>query len=57
MSDGHRESADSWSDLLRDCARRGMRAPVLAVGDGGLGFWQAPGRGVPRIPPSKVLGS
>jgi len=28
-------------DLLRDCARRGMRAPVLAVGDGALGFWNA----------------
>ncbi|GAA3688533.1 hypothetical protein GCM10022267_89130 [Lentzea roselyniae] len=28
-------------DLLRDCARRSMRAPVLAVGDGALGFWGA----------------
>lgn len=37
MSDGYRESADSWADLLRDCQRRGMRAPVLAVGDGALG--------------------
>jgi transposase-like protein len=26
---------------MRDCARRGMRAPVLAVGDGALGFWKA----------------
>ena len=26
-----RESAESWADLLRDCARRGMRAPVLAM--------------------------
>ncbi|WP_457467554.1 IS256 family transposase [Streptomyces sp. TE4109] len=41
MSDGYRESADSWVDLLRDCQRRGMRAPVLAVGDGSLGFWKA----------------
>ncbi|MFD9461160.1 IS256 family transposase [Streptomyces sp. NPDC060027] len=41
MSDGYRESANSWADLLRDCARRGMRAPVLAVGDGALGFWKA----------------
>lgn len=41
MNDGYRESADSWADLLRDCARRGMRAPVLAVGDGALGFWNA----------------
>ncbi|MGW9031101.1 IS256 family transposase [Streptomyces sp. NPDC055722] len=40
MNDGYRESADSWADLLRDCQRRGMRAPVLAVGDGALGFWK-----------------
>jgi transposase-like protein len=39
LADGYRESVESWADLLRDCARRGMRAPVLAVGDGALGFW------------------
>jgi putative transposase len=27
--------------MLRDCARRRMRAPVLAIGDGALGFWSA----------------
>jgi transposase-like protein len=41
LADGYRESAESWADLLRDCARPGMRAPVLAVGDGALGFWGA----------------
>jgi len=41
ISDGYRESAESWADLLRDCKRRGMTAPVLAVGDGALGFWKA----------------
>jgi mutator family transposase len=41
LTDGYRESAESWADLLRDCARRGMSAPVLAVGDGALGFWGA----------------
>ena len=41
LTDGYRESAESWADLLRDCARRGMRAPVLAMGDGALGFWGA----------------
>jgi transposase-like protein len=41
LGDGYRESAESWADLLRDCARRGMRSPVLAVGDGALGFWNA----------------
>lgn len=41
LAEGYRESAGSWADLLRDAARRGMRAPVLAVGDGALGFWAA----------------
>jgi transposase-like protein len=41
LSDGYRESVESWADLLRDCARRGMSAPVLAMGDGALGFWGA----------------
>jgi transposase-like protein len=41
LSDGYRESTDSWAELLRDAKRRGMRAPVLAVGDGALGFWAA----------------
>jgi transposase-like protein len=41
IEDGYRESTESWADLLRDLKRRGMRAPVLAVGDGALGFWGA----------------
>ena len=41
LDDGHRESTESWADLLRSCKRRGMRAPVLAIGDGALGFWAA----------------
>jgi putative transposase len=41
IEDGYRESTESWASLLRDLKRRGMPAPVLAVGDGGLGFWAA----------------
>jgi transposase-like protein len=41
IADGYRESTDSWGDLLRDLKRRGMRAPMIAVGDGALGFWAA----------------
>jgi transposase-like protein len=41
IADGYRESTDSWADLLRDLKRCGMRAPVVAVGDGALGFWAA----------------
>jgi len=41
IEDGYRESKESWASLLRDVKRRGMLAPVLAVGDGALGFWSA----------------
>jgi transposase-like protein len=41
ISDGHRESTESWADVLRGLKRRGMTAPVLAIGDGALGFWGA----------------
>jgi putative transposase len=41
LADGYRESTESWADLLRSCRRGGMIAPVLAVGDGALGFWKA----------------
>src|SRR5436309_8541705 len=41
LEDGYRESAESWRTLLRDLKRRGLRPPVLAIGDGALGFWPA----------------
>jgi len=41
IRDGYRESTESWAELLRELKKRGMRAPVLAVGDGALGFWGA----------------
>jgi transposase-like protein len=43
ISDGIRESTESWADVLRDLRRRGMSAPMIAVGDGALGFWAALG--------------
>lgn len=33
MAAGYRESAESWADLLRDAARRGMRSPPRHAGD------------------------
>jgi transposase-like protein len=42
-SDGYRESTESWADVLRDLKNHGMTAPVVAVGDGALGFWSALG--------------
>ena len=44
FTDGMRESAESWRELLLDLKRRGlMVAPELAVADGALGFWKALG--------------
>ena len=42
LTDGFRESTQSWRELLLDLKRRGLaKAPDLAVGDGALGFWAA----------------
>ena len=44
FTDGMRESAESWRELLLDLRRRGLStAPELAVADGALGFWKALG--------------
>jgi putative transposase len=42
MTDGFRESTQSWRELLLDLKRRGLKQdPKLAIGDGALGFWAA----------------
>lgn len=41
VEDGYRESAESWEAVLRSLSQRGLRAPLLAIGDGALGFWKA----------------
>jgi transposase-like protein len=42
VSDGYRESEQSWKELLLDLKVRGLKLdPKLAVGDGALGFWKA----------------
>lgn len=38
---GHRESKDSWLSVMRSLVARGLSAPMLAIGDGALGFWAA----------------
>ena len=43
IEDGVRESTQSWREVLLDLKARGMNVPKLAVGDGALGFWSAPG--------------
>ena len=42
ITDGYRESAQSWREVLLDLKRRGLKkGPALAIGDGALGFWKA----------------
>jgi len=42
LESGMRESELSWTEILLDLKRRGLKkAPELAVGDGALGFWKA----------------
>jgi transposase-like protein len=41
VESGARESTASWSTILRDLERRGLRCPKLVVGDGHLGIWGA----------------
>ena len=49
MADGYRESEQSWMSLLLDLKDRGLEIdPLLATGDGALGFWKA----LPQVFPS-----
>jgi putative transposase len=42
LTDGFRESEQSWKEVLLDLKRRGLTIdPRLAIGDGALGFWKA----------------
>jgi transposase-like protein len=42
IADGFRESTASWKEVLLDLKARGLQAgPLLAVGDGAMGFWAA----------------
>jgi transposase-like protein len=51
FTDGARESAQDWRELLLDLQNRGLviapelavAKPALAVADGALGFWKALG--------------
>ncbi len=44
FTDGARESAQDWRELLLDLKNRGLAiAPKLAIADGALGFWKAIG--------------
>jgi transposase-like protein len=49
VADGYRESEQSWLGLLQDVKARGLTIdPMLAIGDGALGFWKA----LPQVYPT-----
>jgi putative transposase len=49
FTDGARESAHDWRDLLLDPTRRGLDVPPrLVIADGALGFWKAAGEVWPK---------
>ena len=52
LEDGVRESTQSWREVLRRLKKQGLtRPPLLAVGDGALGFWAALSSGIQNSPP------
>ena len=49
FTDGTRESAHDWRELLLDLQRRGLDVwPELMIADGALGFWKAAGEVWPK---------
>jgi transposase-like protein len=58
FSDGYRESAQSWRELLLDLKARGLQnPPKLAVGDGAMGLWAALREGLSANKISALLGA
>jgi putative transposase len=54
MIDGQRESEQSWLEVLLDVKARGLtEAPMLATGDGSLGFWKALAQVYPSTRPQR----
>ncbi len=52
ITDGFRESADSWRSLLHELKQRGLtQGPAAATGDGALGFWVALAEEFPQTTP------
>lgn len=51
IGDGLRESTQSWLEVLSELKARGLHSgPLLAVGDGALGFWAALSQIYPTTP-------
>ena len=41
VDSGHRESTESWAEILRDLTARGLCAPASVIADGAVGLWSA----------------
>ena len=41
VSSGYRESEIGWTEVFTDLVARGLKSPLLIIGDGGLGLWSA----------------
>lgn len=41
VSSGFRESEIGWKSVLTNLVNRGLKSPLLMIGDGGLGLWSA----------------
>jgi putative transposase len=48
LEPGHRESKESWAEVLRQLKKRGVKSARLFVGDGHLGLWAAVGEIYPE---------
>lgn len=54
VSDGYRESEQSWHELLLNVQSRGLTTdPKCATGDGALGFWSAVAKVFPTTRPQR----
>ena len=57
VTDGFRESDESWSEVLLDLKNRGLQTgPKLAIGDGALGFWKALHKSFPETKQQRDVG-
>jgi putative transposase len=49
IAPGHRESTESWAEVLRDLRDRGLEPPRLLVADGNAGTWAAAAEVWPQV--------
>lgn len=49
IAPGHRESTESWAEVLRDLRDRGLEPPRLFVADGNAGTWAAAAEVWPQV--------